>query len=477
MRTRLLIFRLAAGTALLSLMLSACVIPTPVPTGGIVRGVVYSDLNGDGTIEAGEGPLQGATVTLNDCGPAASQTTGADGAFNFTNLPEGTCHVSVSKAGWVYSGSFPSLSYPVPVASDPALPTSFSLMMAPVAGITPTQVVSATPVSSASPALSSTPTAVPSSTPTDTPTLVPSDTPGGPTFTPTAGSSPMVTPLNSPVNCRFGPSTAYLTIGYLNIGTKVPILGTNPDHSWWQIQKPGGSAGINCWVSNIVVQTSGDLTLVPVVPIPGGLVVTVAVDSFPATIYGFCHGPNAFDPQGSITTNGPASVVYHWEIWYNGSLYHSTADTTLTFASASTQTVNPGSDHGDCGDYVVKLIVTSPNSISAQQSFTIAAYIVTNVTVQPIATIHGTCQQPNPFDPQGSITTNGPASVVYHWEIWYNGSLFHHTSDTTLVFGSASTQSLNPGSDHGDCGSYVIKLIVTSPNSISAQQSFSVVHP
>jgi uncharacterized protein YraI len=499
MKSRFELYRAVAGIAVVCLVASACV---PVRYGGIVRGVVYADLNGSGTIEAGEGPLQGATVHLNDCGPATSQITDVEGRFNFINLPEGTCHVSVSKGGWEFTGSYPSLGYPVPVASNPDLPTAFSLFMGPVMDFIPTDTASPTPV--ASPSLEPSATSVPSYTPTLPPTLVPSATPVEPTATatlpptlvpsptpvePTAtatatpvvatatSSEPMLTPREAAVNCRFGPGVEFLTVGALKAGKIVPILGTNSARSWWQIQNPLDIAGHYCWVADSVVLTSGDLSRVPVVPIPVGLVIEVSVDPFPATIYGFCHEPNAFGPRGSITTNGPASVIYHWEIWKDGSLYHATSDATLAFASASTQSLDPGADHGDCGSYVVKLIVTSPNSMSAQQSFTIAAARVTSVTVQPIATLHGYCHEPNAFNPLGSITTNGPASVVYHWEIWKDGSLYHATSDASLAFASASTKSLNPGADHGDCGNYVVKLIVTSPNSKSAQQSFTIVEP
>ncbi|HET7010163.1 MAG TPA: SdrD B-like domain-containing protein, partial [Anaerolineales bacterium] len=113
---------------LASLVLAACTWP---PGGGVVQGVVYADLNGNASIESGEGPLEGVDVTLTECGPTLTQTTAADGAFHFSNLPAGSCLVQAAKAGWTFSGSFPSLGYPIPVASDPNLPTSFSIFLAP----------------------------------------------------------------------------------------------------------------------------------------------------------------------------------------------------------------------------------------------------------------------------------------------------------------------------------------------------------
>jgi hypothetical protein len=107
-----------------------------VGEGGIVRGGVYADLNADGDVDdPGEGPLAGATVSINDCGPAASAITGADGLFNFEGLPSGTCLVEVAKEGWFFVNTFPAgIGYPARAASDPLLPTAFSFLMSTQAG-------------------------------------------------------------------------------------------------------------------------------------------------------------------------------------------------------------------------------------------------------------------------------------------------------------------------------------------------------
>lgn len=353
---RLFCLIVIAGFALVS-----CVPATPA-IGGIVQGAVYGDLNGNGTIDPGEVVLEGVDVTLGDCGPIQTQITVADGLFNFTNLPSGTCHVSVAKAGWVFSGSYPALSYPVPVASDPSLPTSFSLFMAPVKGVIP----------------SDTPTPLVSS---DTPVpLVSSDTPVPPVSTdmPTSVSipssnKPMVTPKADAANCRFGPGVAYSAVGGLAASSLVPITGTIADKSWWQIDSPQ-NPGTFCWVSASVINTFGDLSLVPVVPMPTALVTAVAVTvSSGAVLHGFCGGPNAVSFQVAITTNGPATVVYHISIYNgDGTLRASPGDVTLTFASASTQTFNPGGSYStDCGNFYIQAIVTSPNSASAQANWSV----------------------------------------------------------------------------------------------------------
>ncbi len=345
--------RLLCVTVIAGFALASCVPATPA-SGGIVQGAVYGDLNGNGTIDPGEVVLEGAEVTLADCGPNQTQVTAADGLFNFNNLPAGTCHVSVTKAGWIFSGSYPALTYPIPVASNPALPTSFSLFMAPVIGSTPSE--TPTPLGP-----TDTPTAASSST--DTPTAAPIPT----------STKPMVTPKADAANCRFGPEYGFLSVGGLNVGSTVPIHATIADKSWWQIESPQ-DLGTFCWVSAAVTNTFGDLSLVPIVPIPTGLVTAVAVTvSSGAVLHGFCGGPNVVSFQVSITTNGPATVVYHISIYNSdGSFRNSPGDATLTFASASTQTFDPGGAYKtDCGDFYIKAIATSPNSASAQANWSV----------------------------------------------------------------------------------------------------------
>jgi hypothetical protein len=98
---------------------------------GSVQGGVYSDFDHDSDAsDPGEGPISGVLVTIIDCGPAQTQTTGPDGLFHFSNLPAGTCHVTVGAPGWVFDGTFPpGIGVPPAAASDPSLPTSFSIFM------------------------------------------------------------------------------------------------------------------------------------------------------------------------------------------------------------------------------------------------------------------------------------------------------------------------------------------------------------
>ncbi len=101
---------------------------------GQVHVAVYSDFNHDRNADdPGEGPLAGVTVSVNDCGPLQTKVTPASGIAEFINLTPGTCHVSVSKPGWVFDDTFPpGIGYPASAASDPSLPTAFSMFMRPV---------------------------------------------------------------------------------------------------------------------------------------------------------------------------------------------------------------------------------------------------------------------------------------------------------------------------------------------------------
>ncbi|MGB8214007.1 MAG: SdrD B-like domain-containing protein [Anaerolineales bacterium] len=292
------LYKLILAGALLALVQMACNLSgsTATPTqavGGVVQGAVYGDLNGNGVIDPGEGPLAGVQVSLAGCGPSQSQISAADGTFKFTGLPAGSCTVSVTMTGWHFSGSIPSLGYPIPVASDPALPTAFSIDMA--------------PNGSATPATSVAPTA-------GVPTIVPPTS----TLTPTDTLTPTITLTPLPY--------------YTSTFTTVPGVVTN--------------------------------LLIAANPTSEGVVACFVIGGTPH------FKLPAF--QVSMTTNGPATVTYYLQIYSGGSMLNQTSNKTKTFASASTQTFTPGDTYTTgCGSYTVKVVVTSPNSRSAQAAFSI----------------------------------------------------------------------------------------------------------
>ena len=215
-------------------------------------------------------------------------------------------------------------------------------------------------------------TAVP--LPSDTPNLVPSDTPtitltATNTLTPTSEVA-MVTPKTEAANCRFGPGTSYVSVGGLKVGASVPILGTNGDGTWWQIQNPNNISD-KCWVSVTVTDASGNMGSVPVTPAPQPFVTKVTANT-PANIsVPGCIGPiTPMALTGSIDVNGPTAVVWHFETQQGGAL----GSHTLTFTKYGPQTVTESSYTPPvvAGTYWVRLVVTAPNSLKGEANYTIA---------------------------------------------------------------------------------------------------------
>lgn len=163
---------------------------TPVTksgSGGInfFYGFVRADVNRDGVPE---GLLDGVQVRVVGCvTPEANFITGLDGRFEFRDLDNGTCLVSVFKPGWERVGTDPAgLRDPVNViidASNPDIdePAPFSIFMAPVGSPSPL-----TPVP---------PTAI----------VIP------PTFTPVPPTATLPPPTFTPVPADTTPPVVYIT--------------------------------------------------------------------------------------------------------------------------------------------------------------------------------------------------------------------------------------------------------------------------
>lgn len=88
-------------------------VPTPAPaytgpmTGtGRIEGVVHLDRNDDGdAIDAGDGAIVGATVTLSGCGPTRTMRTWYSGIFRFRDVAKGVCFLTVEWKGVRYAGA------------------------------------------------------------------------------------------------------------------------------------------------------------------------------------------------------------------------------------------------------------------------------------------------------------------------------------------------------------------------------------
>ena len=223
---------------------------------------------------------------------------------------------------------------------------------------------------------------------TETPTVVllPSDTPPPPTALPTptlpATNTPPPPPTSTPsvptvfakdvgVNCRFGPGIAWAAVSSVAAGQSSQIVGKNSDGSWWYIVDPFNS-GNKCWVAASVTTTGGNLSSVPVVETPQASVTSVTIDVDPRTIKTTtCSDPtSAIKITGTIETNGPTEVQWHFETQQGGAMPIQTTDFdafgpkefSVEYTIPSPRTP---------GTYWVRLIVTEPNAMQAEVSYKI----------------------------------------------------------------------------------------------------------
>ncbi len=68
----------------------------------------------------------------------------------------------------------------------------------------------------------------------------------------TAIDGPAVFAANGVINLRAGPGTEFAVVGQLRPGQPLPLLGSNPDRSWWQVQTAEGLAWVSAEVSQAV---------------------------------------------------------------------------------------------------------------------------------------------------------------------------------------------------------------------------------
>ena len=200
------------------------------------------------------------------------------------------------------------------------------------------------------------PTRTPQPTETPLPTL---------TSTPDV---PIAWPKTLGVNCRYGPGTEWGVVSSLLEGTTAEIEGRTVDTAWWYIQDPLHS-GDFCWVAYDVVDTAGNLYTIPIVEPPTALVTELTVDA--VVTFVACGSPNEVTFRGSITTNGPATVTYHWEV--NGDEHMLMPEESIEFSEAGTQKVTTDMFSADCGEYSVVLQIRNPDEKLTEKPFKIQA--------------------------------------------------------------------------------------------------------
>jgi hypothetical protein len=192
-------------------------------------------------------------------------------------------------------------------------------------------------------------------TPTFAATAVASSTPSP---VPPTSTVPQLTVTGAAVSffCRVGPATGYGSVDLIIAGQTATITGKNSDGTWWYVQDPKNPAKL-CWVAGEAVTTSGDLSNLPVVPVPFGVVTDVKVVTATVTFKG-CQLPNPVNLSGTITVNGPGDVTYHWLL---GGL--TSPDKTAHFTGAGTRTFGTSFEELSCGQFSAALRTVTPNMV------------------------------------------------------------------------------------------------------------------
>ncbi len=222
------------------------------------------------------------------------------------------------------------------------------------------------------------PEAAPLSTPTlasptldiSTPTAVPSETLIGEVQLPTAGptSTPLITlasPIEQPVNCRFGPDISYTIVGALNPGRQAQVIGKNIDITWLFVRNPSDPS-TSCWLSVNYIIVEGDVESLPVVGPPEIMVTGIKVSVDPPAMNVACDAfPQTVLLSAEIFTNGPSVVIWQWE----SNTGRKSAEKQLLFESGGIKTVQDYYQVDRVGDYTIQVRALLPNSITRETSF------------------------------------------------------------------------------------------------------------
>jgi len=221
------------------------------------------------------------------------------------------------------------------------------------------------------PLASSTPVAASPSPTLSTPTLIPIETllaRATPTFIKVASPTPrlaLASPLNQPVNCRFGPSTAYSVVGGLQINGQAEVVGKNIDVTWWVVKNPDDPS-TTCWLAADLVQVVGNIEAQPVVAAPLAQVSNIQLNVDPPSLNISCSAfPQYITITAAITTNGPATVTWRWETSENEVFDKD----PLLYLEGSSQPVLLYYKVNAAKDYLIQVHILSPNDTTGQLLF------------------------------------------------------------------------------------------------------------
>ena len=200
-----------------------------------------------------------------------------------------------------------------------------------------------------------------------------------PSVTPTITETPLPTPTSTPevpiarigalgVNCRYGPGKDWGVVSTIPTGMTAQIKGRTVDTAWWYIEDPQQTDRY-CWVSYDVVETAGNMNIIPIAEVPEISVTDITVDA--VTSFSACDTTNEITFNGSITTDFPATVTYQWKV--EGETLYTSPKDTLEMTETGTQKLPTETYKADCGDYTVTLLISSPNEASVDKKFKVQA--------------------------------------------------------------------------------------------------------
>jgi SH3-like domain-containing protein len=151
-----------------------------------------------------------------------------------------------------------------------------------------------------------------------TPTAIPIETllalPTATRFVPATATPRLALAVTNdqPVNCRYGPSTAYAVVGGLDAGRQAEVIGKSADEGWWQVRNPSDPS-TECWLAASVVTVTGNQA-VPVIPAPPALVTRIEIAVEPASLNVACDAfPQYVTVSAEIFVNGPTTLTWQWE--------------------------------------------------------------------------------------------------------------------------------------------------------------------
>ncbi len=207
--------------------------------------------------------------------------------------------------------------------------------------------------------------------PQETPPLTMEDPASAPlSGTPTQGIVTVGVSANT--WCSKGPGLVYDKVFIFYIGQTAEVIGREEYGLYWLIKKPDNPA-VTCWLWGKYAAIIGDASKLPLVTPPPtptppatSLVTAVAITFAKSIIHGSCTFSNTVTV--TITTNGPTLVHYILKKYFNGG-EQVPSENDMSFAAAGSQSFQLFPALHSCGTYGYKVIVTSPNSMTAEGSF------------------------------------------------------------------------------------------------------------